>query len=180
MPEFVYLLTVWHAQGEHDFHVLFQAWNLWSLAALTSSPACCISQNHRLIVCSSYIFRRRYWFRFSLAQQVKTTSGFGSHWLDYLVLSIPVLFLVWIGLTLVKKRYRVTLSVLCLVGLAAGLIYPTIELWNKTEGFRPRDGYSLDGKQDFYLYSPNEMAAAGCWQMLRWALCRSGSERAAA
>jgi uncharacterized membrane protein len=67
---------------------------------------------------------------------------------------------VWIVQTLVKKRYAATLGVLCLMGLAAGLIYPVIELWNKTEGYQPRDGYSLDGKQDFYQYSPNEMAAA--------------------
>lgn len=52
------------------------------------------------------------------------------------------------------------LGVISLIGIAAGLIYPSIELWNKTEGFAPRDGYSLDGKQDFYQYSPNEMAAA--------------------
>jgi uncharacterized membrane protein len=45
-----------------------------------------------------------------------------------------------------------------------GLIYPSIELWNKTEGFVPQDGYSLDGKQDFYIYSPDEMLAAAWLQ----------------
>lgn len=163
VPEYVYLRDQFGTRMNTIFKFYFQAWILWSLAGsyfISSLLKKAKPQTNRLfalvIITVGLLV-----FGFSIAQQGETLqAGFGSHWLDYLVLSIPILFLFWIIQTLIKKRYPATFGVVCLAGLALGLIYPTIELWNKTEGFQPRDGYSLDGKQDFYLYSPNEMAAA--------------------
>jgi len=163
VPEFIYLRDQFGTRMNTIFKFYFQAWILWSLAgsyftAKFLRPA--KKQTNRLfalmIISVGLVL-----FGFSLTQQGEALQpGFGSHWLDYLVLSIPILFLMWIIQTLIKKKNAAALGVICLAGLAVGLIYPTIELWNKTEGFQPRDGYSLDGKQDFYQYSPNEMAAA--------------------
>ena len=163
VPEFVYLRDQFGTRMNTIFKFYFQAWILWSLAGAYFTARLLQAEKPQtnrlfslLIITVGLLL-----FGFSLTQQGETLQpGFGSNWLDYLFLSIPVLFFVWIIISLIKKKSAATLSVICLVGLAAGLIYPTIELWNKTEGFQPRDGYSLDGKQDFNLYSPNEMAAA--------------------
>ena len=145
------------------FKFYFHAWILWSLAGtyfisiFLKEAKSVTNRIYSLAIGSVGLLL----FGFTLMQKNDTFQpAFGSHWLDYLVLSIPVLFLLWIIQTLTKKDYAATLGVVCLAGLALGLIYPTIEIWNKTEGFQPRDGYALDGKQDFYQYSPNEMAAA--------------------
>lgn len=43
--------------------------------------------------------------------------------------------------------------------LAAGLIYPTLSLWTKTEGFSPTYGWTLDGTTYLERQSPDEVAA---------------------
>jgi YYY domain-containing protein len=163
VPEFIYLRDQFGTRMNTIFKFYFQAWILWSLAGsyfiarMLQKAKPQINRVFALIIFSVGLLV----FGFSLSQRGEQLQpGFGSNWLDWLVLLIPVLFLVWIALNLVRNKRAAALGVLCLAGLAAGLIYPTIELWNKTEGFQPRDGYTLDGKQDFYQYSPNEMAAA--------------------
>lgn len=163
VPEFVYLRDQFGTRMNTIFKFYFQAWILWSLAGayfianLLQENKPHTSRIYVLTLISAGLIL----FGFSLMQQQETLQpGFGSNWLDNLFLVIPVLFLVWAIGNTIKKNYAASLAVICLMGFAAGLIYPTIELWNKTEGFQPGDGYSLDGKQDFYTYSPDEMAAA--------------------
>ena len=97
-------------------------------------------------------------------REISLAKAFGSNFLDYFLLLIPILFIGWFLLNLFRKQKKAALGVICAAAIFIGLIYPAIELWNKTEGFTPRDGYSLDGKQDFYLYSPDEMLAAAWLQ----------------
>ncbi|MEL7625830.1 MAG: DUF2298 domain-containing protein [Anaerolineaceae bacterium] len=162
VPEFVYLRDQFGTRMNTIFKFYFQAWILWSLAgayiiAKLLEKARLANRLFSLVIVSLGLLA----FGFSLTQRSETLQpAFGGNRLDWLVLLIPILFLVWIAFNLIKKKRTAALGVLCLAGLAVGLIYPTIELWNKAEGFQPGDGYSLNGKQDFYKSSPDEMAAA--------------------
>src|SRR5690606_22023600 len=131
VPEFVYLRDQFGTRMNTIFKFYFQGWILWSLAgsyfiaSLLSKSKTGINRLFTLVILSVGLLV----FGLSLTLQSQNLQpGFGSHWLDYLVLSIPGLFLVWIVQTLFTKRYAATLGVLCLIGLAAGLIFPTIEL----------------------------------------------------
>lgn len=52
------------------------------------------------------------------------------------------------------------MGVVAVFGVLVGMAFPLIEGWNKTNGFNPARGFSLDGKRDFYLSAGDEMKAA--------------------
>ncbi len=52
------------------------------------------------------------------------------------------------------------MAVVSVLVVLAGLIYPILEIWNKTEGFQPRLGFTLDGKRVFWESYPDAMRAA--------------------
>ena len=47
-----------------------------------------------------------------------------------------------------------------MMAIFGGLIYPVLEIWNKTERFEPHLGYTLDGKRVFRESYPDAMLAA--------------------
>jgi len=49
------------------------------------------------------------------------------------------------------------MGVVAVFGVLVGMAFPLIEGWNKTNGFNPARGFSLDGKRDFYLSAGDEM-----------------------
>lgn len=167
VPEFIYLKDQFATRMNTIFKFYFQTWILWSMAAAFGFGDLFFEAKGRwnrlfaLLIAAVALLG----LGFSIHQrEISLAKAFGSNFLDYLVLSIPVLFIIWFLLNLFKKQRRAALGVICSFAVFLGLIYPSIELWNKTEGFVPQDGYSLDGKQDFYLYSPDEMLAAAWLQ----------------
>lgn len=163
VPEFVYLRDQFGTRMNTIFKFYYQAWILWSLAGANFIAKFLSEAEPRKsqLFVFALLALGLLVFGFSVMQQEEALAvNFGSSWLDYLMLLIPLILLGWIISSLVKKQIKTALAVICLAGLGMGLVYPTIELWNKTEGFQPKDGYSLDGKQDFYTYSSDEMTAA--------------------
>ena len=49
--------------------------------------------------------------------------------------------------------------------VAVGLVYPALSLWDRTHGFNPANGFSLDGTQQGYYLSGDDIAAAGWLQV---------------
>lgn len=167
VPEFIYLKDQFATRMNTIFKFYFQAWILWSLAAAFDFGDLFFETRGRwnrlfaLLITAVALLG----LGFSIHQrEISLAKAFGSNFLDYFLLSIPILFIGWFLLNLFRKQKKTALGVICAAAIFIGLIYPAIELWNKTEGFAPRDGYSLDGKQDFYLYSPDEMLAAAWLQ----------------
>ena len=163
VPEFIYLRDQFGTRMNTIFKFYYQVWILWSLAGSYAVAELFKKSKKRInVVFGTLIaFVGILSLAFSLQQKTSALPAqFGTNALDYLILSIPILFLVWLLWSLIKKSYAQALAVLAMCGSAAGLVYPSVELLNKTEAFMPQDGYSLDGKQDFYLYSGDEMIAA--------------------
>jgi len=167
VPEFIYLKDQFATRMNTIFKFYFQTWILWSMAAAFGFGDLFFEAKGRwnrlfavLIAAVALIG-----LGVSIDQrEISLAKAFGSNFLDYFLLLIPILFIGWFLLNLFRKQKKAALGVICAAAIFIGLIYPAIELWNKTEGFTPRDGYSLDGKQDFYLYSPDEMLAAAWLQ----------------
>lgn len=167
VPEFIYLKDQFATRMNTIFKFYFQAWILWSLSASFGLGDLLVEAKGRwnrlfaLLIAAIALLG----LGFSIHQrEISLAKAFGGNFLDYFLLSIPILFIGWFLLNLFRKQKKAALGVICATAIFMGLIYPAIELWNKTEGFAPRDGYSLDGKQDFYLYSPDEMLAAAWLQ----------------
>ncbi len=167
VPEFIYLKDQFATRMNTIFKFYFQAWIVWSLAVSFGLGDLLVEAKGRwnrlfaVLIAAIALLG----LGFSIHQrEISLAKAFGSNFLDYLLLLIPVLFILWFITNFIKKQKKAALGVICAAAIFVGLIYPAIELWNKTEGFAPRDGYSLDGKQDFYLYSPDEMLAAAWLQ----------------
>jgi uncharacterized membrane protein len=70
------------------------------------------------------------------------------------------------GSALLLKELRgaagVVFSLVLVVVIGVGLVYPVLGFWNKTEGFSPSAGWTLDGVAYLERQTPDDMAA------IRW------------
>lgn len=168
-PEFVYLRDQFGTRMNTIFKFYFQAWILWSMAG--SYALVWLFRHARkltaadriiptiLIVGSLALFIITH--DPGLNASLNANLGpLGSSPLDYLVIALVLLFIVWVATAALRRDGHKVMALLALAAVAGGLIYPALELWNKTEGFQPASGFSLDGRQDFLITNPGEMAAA--------------------
>ena len=165
VPEFLYLRDQFGWRMNTIFKFYFQAWILWSLAGSYCLVMLFEPKTERQI-------QDRWWFfGLILASLVAGTvvlsklgsqeiGGYGSSLLDYLMLLPAAIALAWLIVNAFRKNWRRVMGVVALFGVLVGMAFPLIEGWNKTNGFNPTRGFSLDGKRDFYLMSPDEMKAA--------------------
>ena len=165
VPEFIYLRDQFGWRMNTIFKFYYQAWILWSLAGSYCLVMLFEPKTERQI-------QDRWWFfGLILASLVAGTvvlsklgsqeiGGYGSSLLDYLMLLPAAIALAWLITKAIKKELKIVMGVVAGFGMLVGMAFPLIEGWNKTNGFNPTRGFSLDGKRDFYLMSPDEMKAA--------------------
>jgi len=92
----------------------------------------------------------------------------GSSPLDYIVLGIFALAIIWFIFELVSRRWKMALAVICICGIAMGLVYPVVALWNKTGGIPSADQLTLDGTQYYKAVWPDQMQAVEWLKQAPW------------
>ncbi len=171
-PEFVYLRDFFGTRINTIFKFYFQAWILWSLAA--SYGICVLMDASRfknidrvlisgILLLSVIVIILAFPPLMAKYPNLNNQLGpLGSSVLDYLILLIPCLFLLWLLSSIVQKDWSKALLLPALFALAMGLVYPVIATWNKTSGFSPATGLSLDGMGYIRQSSP-DVAAGIDW-----------------
>ena len=163
-PEFVYLRDQFSNRMNTIFKFYFQAWIVWSLAG--SYALVTLLRGGKKWLNVDTLFPALIAILGLVLFVITKTSNLGgkagalSGLPDYLMAGILGVFLAWFLTQLARKNWQRALGVVTLVGIAAGLIYPVLEIWTKTEGFSPATGISLDGKHGFNQTIPTQMAAA--------------------
>ena len=165
VPEFIYLRDQFGWRMNTIFKFYYQAWILWSLAG-----------SYGLVMLfkprSDGQKRDRWWllaliFASLVAGSVilsdfgaQKLGKYGSSFLDYLMILPLLIALGWMIVKASQKDWSKVFGVLAVFGVLVGMAFPLIEGWNKTNGFKPASGLSLDGKRDFNLSAGDEMKAA--------------------
>ncbi|MFZ3070456.1 MAG: DUF2298 domain-containing protein [Anaerolineaceae bacterium] len=169
-PEFVYLKDQFGTRMNTIFKFYYQAWILWSVAGSYALISLARSDLKTRIVDRIIpavilvlgvvsIFLGLYRDDSIFQKYNQNLGALGTSLLDYLVLAIAVLFIVWLLIKVFQRQWKKAIVVISLAGIAMGLVYPVVSLWNKTGGFSAMDGFTLDGMQYYRDYWPDQMAA---------------------
>lgn len=165
VPEFIYLRDQFGWRMNTIFKFYFQAWILWSLAGsyglvMLFEPKT-DSENQDRWWLSALISASLLAVTLILSEFGEQKLGkFGSSVMDYIMLLPVAITLVWMTVKALRKDWKNVMGVVAVFGVLVGMAFPLIEGWNKTDGFNPMRGFSLDGKRDFYLSAGDEMKAA--------------------
>ena len=174
-PEFLYLRDQFSVRMNTIFKFYFQTWILWGLAA-----------SYAIVVLwrksGAWGFRYRVMlgligvlglgvFLLNLNQEEDTgilemllinrpgIESLGSLLSDWLMLLIGLIFLGLLIRNLIARKWMWSLRLVIVVSFSMGLIYPVVALWNKTNGFKPFGGLTLDGTAYYRMINPDQMAA---------------------
>ena len=165
VPEFIYLRDQFGWRMNTIFKFYFQAWILWSLAG--AYGLICLFEPR-----TDSKTQDRWWlvaliFASLLAATVvlsdlgaQKLGNYGTSILDYLMLLPVLVAIAWLIVNAWRKDWKKVMGVIAIFGVLVGMAFPLIEGWNKTNGFNPSRGFSLDGRRDFYMSAVDEMKAA--------------------
>ncbi|HNY83408.1 MAG TPA: DUF2298 domain-containing protein [Anaerolineaceae bacterium] len=139
-PEFVFLRDQFTSRMNTIFKFYFQAWIVWSLAAGFGLVYLLDPEKRR-----GWLDKVLPWlivFTGLLSYPLNRQHGkvFG----DVLLLVLLGLFVGWLISALIRRHWRYTLAVLCLLAIAGGLVYPVIALPSKL-GHTQFNRITLDG-----------------------------------
>ena len=165
VPEFIYLRDQFGWRMNTIFKFYFQAWILWSLAGayglirLFEPRTDSKTQDRWWIVAlvSAGLLAGTVVLSDLGAQKL---GNYGTSILDYLMLLPVLIALAWLIVNAWRKDWKKVMGVIAIFGVLVGMAFPLLEGWNKTNGFNPSRGFSLDGKLDFYMSAVDEMKAA--------------------
>ncbi len=165
VPEFIYLRDQFGWRMNTIFKFYFQAWILWSLAG-----------SYGLVMLfepkTEGKTQDRWWLLALISASLmagtivlselgaRKLGKYGSSPLDYLMLLPVLIAFAWLITKAWQKDWKKVMGVVAVLGVLVGMAFPLIEGWNKTNGFNPARGFSLDGKRDFTLSAADEMKAA--------------------
>lgn len=168
LPEFIFLRDQFANRMNTIFKFYFQTWILWSLAASYASikllrkygrlgliEQICLGLVFLLSLAAIFmgIYRNDAVYN-NLNQNL---GNIGSSPLDYVVLGIPLVILICVLVNIFKWQWSRVATILVLFGLLAGLIYPVVQIWQKTNAFGTPAALSLDGMRG--VLQPDEIAA---------------------
>ena len=168
IPEFIFLRDQFGNRMNTIFKFYFQAWILWSLAASYAAIKL-LRRSGR-----SGLFEQIYLVLVFLLGLISILMGiyrndevynnlnqnlgnFGSSPLDFIVFAIPCIFLIGIFINAFKHQWHRVAAVIVVFGLLAGLTYPVVQVWQKTNAFATSTLPSLDGMKG--VLQANEIAA---------------------
>ena len=146
IPEYIFLRDLFFSRMNTIFKFYYQAWILWSLVASFLVIGLVREMKSHLIIekvavislvllglvalvlgspMNSEIFER---FNNNLG-------AFGSSPLDYVMLAVGVVFVLYLISGFITLDPARMLSTLSIIAIALGMIYPVVATWNKTQGY---------------------------------------------
>jgi len=168
LPEFVFLRDQFTNRMNTIFKFYFQAWILWSLAASYATIKLIRKFGHLslfekicfgavIALALTAIFMGMYRNDAIYNNLNQNLGALGSSPLDYVVLAIPCIFVLVILVTAIQRQWVKVWTVVIIFGLLAGLIYPVVQVWQKTNAFTAPSLPALDGMRN--VLQADEIAA---------------------
>ncbi|MFH1445996.1 MAG: DUF2298 domain-containing protein, partial [Chloroflexota bacterium] len=170
-PEFVYLRDQFAVRMNTIFKFYFQTWILWSLAAGYAIIVLWRKSSRWSVLINGLLGLVGILSIFSvwvtLAPGYLDTNSFtsfddklfGVYPQDWAIAAVGLIFIALIIGTLIRKKWLWALRIVIIWTISLGLVYPIIALWNKTGGFNPYGGFTLDGTAYYRIVSSDQMDA---------------------